>query len=341
MSSTNLCPSFGFTSGALMRTSGDDSDKRHWTWLRVAGIIVVLAPFFVAPFFLVSYLVSDSKPSPRLANSITTSTKPTETTTDSSVSETVGQLSPLPPTTQDLTTATGSVTTQTVTTETGTAETATEATAVVGSGGANGGATTTQVLGASTTSPQTQRPTYPTLPDGTPAPVVAIFDLSTITLTGMVPSQAAVDRLSALALANSQTPATVVNYLTVNPSVPISIGVRVIELNSVRFPTASAVVMPEHAKELDRVANVMRALPNISVLVIGHADQRGTEAANFAISDARARSVVNYLVYVGISASRLSSRAVGATDLLVTGNEETSLALNRRTEFVFYGLLIQ
>lgn len=322
MSSTNLCPSFGFTSGALMRTSGDDSDKRHWTWLRVAGIIVVLAPFFVAPFFLVSYLISDSKPSPKLANSIATSTKPTETTTDSSVSETVEQRSPLPPTTRDPTTTT-------------------EATAVVGSGGANGGPTTTQVLGASTTSPQTQEPTYPTLPDGTPAPVVAVFDLSTITLTGMVPSQAAADRLSALALANSQTPATVVSYLTVNPSVPISIGVRVIELNSVRFPTASAVVMPEHAKELDRVANVMRALPNISVLVIGHADQRGTEAANFAISDARARSVVNYLVYVGISASRLSSRAVGATDLLVTGNEETSLALNRRTEFVFYGLLIQ
>ena len=322
MSSTNLCPSFGFTSGALMRTSGDDSDKRHWTWLRVAGIIVVLAPFFVAPFFLVSYLISDSKPSPKLANSIATSTKPTETTTDSSVSETVEQRSPLPPTTQDPTTTT-------------------EATAVVGSGGANGGPTTTQVLGASTTSPQTQEPTYPTLPDGTPAPVVAVFDLSTITLTGTVPSQAAADRLSALALANSQTPATVVSYLTVNPSVPISIGVRVIELNSVRFPTASAVVMPEHAKELDRVANVMRALPNISVLVIGHADQRGTEAANFAISDARARSVVNYLVYVGISASRLSSRAVGATDLLVTGNEETSLALNRRTEFVFYGLLIQ
>ena len=321
MSSTNLCPSFGFTSGALMRTSGDDSDKRHWTWLRVAGIIVVLAPFFVAPFFLVSYLISDSKPSPKLADSIATSTKPTETTTDSSVSETVEQRSPLPPTTQDPTTTT-------------------EATAVVGSGGANGGPTTTQVLGASTTSPQTQEPTYPTLPDGTPAPVVAVFDLSTITLTGMVPSQAAADRLSALALANSQTPATVVSYLTVNPSVPISIGVRVIELNSVRFPTGSAVVMPEHAKELDRVANVMRALPNISVLVIGHADQRGTEAANFAISDARARSVVNYLVYVGISASRLSSRAVGATDLLVTGNEETSLALNRRTEFVFYGLLI-
>ena len=332
-----------------MRTSRDDydddgyydGDERRWTWRKVVGIIVVLVPFVIASLYVVSRLTSQSKPSLKLATTNTTTTQPAKSASDPSATDpsgtaTVSQLTPRPPTTEDRAATAGSGTIQTGTTETATGETA-----VVGSGAANGTSTTTQVPGAPTTSPTTQNPTYPTLPDGTPAPIVAIFDLSTITLTGMLPSQAAVDRLSALALANSQTPATVVNYLTVNPSVPISIGVRVIELNSVRFPTGSAVVMPEHAKELDRVANVMRALPNISVLVIGHADQRGTEVANFAISDARAGAVVNYLVYVGIAASRLSSRAVGATDLLVTGSEETSLALNRRTEFVFYGLLIQ
>jgi len=181
----------------------------------------------------------------------------------------------------------------------------------------------------------------PTLPDGTPVPVVAVFGTDTITLTGSVPSQAAVDRLSALAVANSKTPATVVNNLVVNPGVPVNVGVRVIELNSVRFPPGSAIVEPPHALELERVANVMRALPNVTVLVIGHADQRGTEAANFAISDARARAVVNYLISVGIEADRLSSRAVGATDLLSIDDDETALALNRRTEFIFNGLLIE
>jgi|GEM_PF-3289319 len=181
---------------------------------------------------------------------------------------------------------------------------------------------------------------YPQLPDGQPQPVVAIFDTSTITLTGEVPSAAAVARLSSLAVANSQTPAVVVNNLIINPAVPISVGVRVIELNSVRFPTASANVLPAHAKELDRVANVMKALPNVSVLVIGHADQRGTDMNNLAISTARAQAVLNYLLYVGISPSRLTSQGVGATDLLTAQTDDVALALNRRTEFIFYGLLI-
>ena len=202
-----------------------------------------------------------------------------------------------------------------------------------------GGSSSTTVAASGSTS-RVQNGPYATLPDGQPVPVVAVFDTTTITLTGAVPSQAAVDRLSALAAANSQTPAYVINKLVINPAVPINVGVRVIELNSARFPGGSAVVLPAHALELDRVAKVMTALPKVSVLVIGHADQLGTEATNFAISDERARAVVNYLVFVGVSAERLSSRAVGATDLLAVGNDAASLALNRRTEFIFYGLLI-
>ena len=182
---------------------------------------------------------------------------------------------------------------------------------------------------------------YPTESDGTARPIVVIFDTTTITLTGQVPSQAAADRLAVLAVANSQFPASVVNNLLINPAVPIGVGVRVIELNSPRFPERSSTILPAHAAELDRVANVMKALPNLTVLVVGHADQRGSETGNYAISDARARAVVNYLVYVGIAPSRLSSRAVGASDLLAAGDDATSLALNRRTEFIFYGLLVE
>jgi outer membrane protein OmpA-like peptidoglycan-associated protein len=181
---------------------------------------------------------------------------------------------------------------------------------------------------------------YPTELDGSPRPVVLIYDTDTITLTGQVPTQAAADRLVALAVANSQTPGTVVNNLVINPTVPIGVGVRVIELNSPRFPERSSTILPAHAAELDRVATVMNALPNLTVLVVGHADQRGSDVGNLAISDARAHAVVNYLIYVGISPSRLSARGVGASDLLAAGDDATSLALNRRTEFIFYGLLI-
>lgn len=180
---------------------------------------------------------------------------------------------------------------------------------------------------------------YATLPDGSPEPVVAVFDLETITLTGVVPNAPDIETLSALALANSKTPATVQSQLTTNPAVPRNVGVRVIELNSVRFPEGSFEVLPEHALELDRIATVMTALPHVSVMVVGHADQRGDAVENQLLSAERARSVVNYLVSRGIDPARLASRAVGEADLLTLADDDTALALNRRTEFIFYGLL--
>ncbi len=194
---------------------------------------------------------------------------------------------------------------------------------------------------AGTPAPPVEAP-YDTLPDGTPAPALALYDVSKITLTGAVPDQAAKDRLQVLAIANAKPGQdTVENFLTINPSVPRHVGVRVLELTSVRFPEGSAEVLPPHALELDRVVSIMNALPNLTVLVIGHADQRGDDLANYVISEERADSVVDYFAGQGIDPSRLSSRAVGATDLLTLNNEPAALALNRRTEFVFYGLLLE
>jgi outer membrane protein OmpA-like peptidoglycan-associated protein len=75
-------------------------------------------------------------------------------------------------------------------------------------------------------------------------------------------------------------------------------------------------------------------------MVIGHADQRGDDLSNYAISEARAAAVKNYITAGGIAPSRLSSRAVGESDLLTLANDDSAFALNRRTEFVFYGLLL-
>ena len=137
-------------------------------------------------------------------------------------------------------------------------------------------------------------------------------------------------------------PTNVANLLTINPAVPRSVGVRVVELTSARFPEGSAEMLPPHALELDRAVGIMNALPNITALVIGHADQRGDELANYALSEQRAeRGRGTTWPGSGIAPSRLSSRAVGEADLLTLNNDAAALALNRRTEFVFYGLLIE
>ena len=90
-------------------------------------------------------------------------------------------------------------------------------------------------------------------------PVLAVFNGDTITLSGAVPSDAARQRLAALAEASSQTPnAMIDSSLTVDSRVPDSSGVRVIEMNSARFATGSTEVGPDHAVELNRVAGPLR-----------------------------------------------------------------------------------
>lgn len=182
--------------------------------------------------------------------------------------------------------------------------------------------------------------TFARLPDGSPVPIIAIYNGSQITLSGYAPDAEARARLEGLAIANSSVPdATVVNLVLIDPAVPTDIGVRVIEMQSARFPTSSSEILPAHAAELDRVVSVLKALPETTVDVIGHADQRGDAAANQARSQERAQAVADYLAFHGIDRSRITARAVGENDLLTLDDDAAALALNRRTEFIFYGLL--
>lgn len=179
-----------------------------------------------------------------------------------------------------------------------------------------------------------------TLADGSPVPVLAIFDDELITLSGVVPSEAAIERLRIIALANSTVAdAQVASFLTVDPEVPLSVGVRVIELNSARFDEDSPTIPPAYIAQLDRVASLMISLPNVTVEVIGHTDQNVDEESSLQLSTDRARATADYLASQGIDAARLTARGVGADDLLTLDDDEAALALNRRTEFVFYGLL--
>lgn len=313
-------------------------DRRSIAW--TVGLLLVVVAVPVLAWFAGTKMYPDDEIGAPVVPIAGDSTGPTDT--DAATSDAAAD----PASTTD---ATDAASTSPTTSRSTSSDPATTETATTGSTTSTGPPSTTRPTTTTspserTTTSSTQRPTtravtYPTLPDGTPRPVTAIFDVDTITLSGAVPSQAAADRLGALALANSKTPASLVKFLTIDPNVPKSVGVRVIELSSSRFPQDSAVILPDHALEFDRVASVMEALPNVTALVIGHADQRGSAKDNFAISDARARAAVTYLVDKGIDPDRLSSRAVGENDLLILNDDETALALNRRTEFVFYGLI--
>ena len=71
------------------------------------------------------------------------------------------------------------------------------------------------------------------------------------------------------------------------------------------------------------------------VTVEGHADSRGTNEYNFALSERRAASVRDYLVSLGVSASRISIVSKGEEQPVCTEETEACWTLNRRGHFIF------
>jgi peptidoglycan-associated lipoprotein len=71
------------------------------------------------------------------------------------------------------------------------------------------------------------------------------------------------------------------------------------------------------------------------VTVEGHADSRGTNEYNFALSERRAASVRDYLVSLGVSASRISIVSKGEEQPVCTEETESCWAQNRRGHFIF------
>lgn len=99
------------------------------------------------------------------------------------------------------------------------------------------------------------------------------------------------------------------------------------------FEFDSATLVPEAREALKRKAEWMRANPNVSVVIEGHTDSRGTVEYNLALGERRAVSAMSFLVDLGISASRLTTISYGKERPIDPGNNEASWAKNRRAHF--------
>jgi peptidoglycan-associated lipoprotein len=88
---------------------------------------------------------------------------------------------------------------------------------------------------------------------------------------------------------------------------------------------------------LARNADTMKKFDFLIVTIEGHADERGTIEYNLALSDRRARVAYDYLVSVGIPASRIKAVAYGKEIPVCTESNEDCWQRNRRAHFAVTG----
>ena len=96
------------------------------------------------------------------------------------------------------------------------------------------------------------------------------------------------------------------------------------------FDTDKYDIDSEDAAALRQQAQYLLQYPNIRATVEGHCDERGTRDYNIALGERRANSAKNYLVSVGIDASRLTTVSYGKERPVALGSNEAAWAQNRR-----------
>lgn len=112
----------------------------------------------------------------------------------------------------------------------------------------------------------------------------------------------------------------------------------VFRLENIYYDFDKFFIRPDAARELDRVALLLKKYPGMTIELRSHTDSRANEEYNYKLSERRARAAYDYLVRRGISPARMIAKGYGESQPVneCTDGEncsEKEHSLNRRTEF--------
>jgi outer membrane protein OmpA-like peptidoglycan-associated protein len=99
------------------------------------------------------------------------------------------------------------------------------------------------------------------------------------------------------------------------------------------FDVGSATIKNESLPYIDSVSDWLLQNPGVRLEVGGHTDSDGGTAANLALSQRRAASIVMRLVHSGVDSDRVVAKGYGAAAPLQGNDTESGKAANRRVEF--------
>ncbi|MDI1353501.1 MAG: OmpA family protein [bacterium] len=121
-----------------------------------------------------------------------------------------------------------------------------------------------------------------------------------------------------------------------------------IEIEGVEYDFNKATLRPKSMEILDKIVDLLQLNDNLSIELSSHTDSRGNDQYNLKLSQARAQSCVDYMIFKGISKKRMIAHGYGESrpiipqtqiDKMVDKSPEFEAAhqKNRRTAFKVIG----
>ena len=97
------------------------------------------------------------------------------------------------------------------------------------------------------------------------------------------------------------------------------------------FATNETILTTASRETLRKQAAWLRQNSNVTIVVEGHADERGTREYNLALGERRANAAKDYLMTYGVSSDRIKVLSYGKERPVDSGSNPLSWSKNRRS----------
>jgi len=87
-------------------------------------------------------------------------------------------------------------------------------------------------------------------------------------------------------------------------------------------------------REIKKLHDYLQSHQEITITIIGHTDNMGSDAYNKRLSTKRAKSIVDYLVALGLSTERIIYKGYGSKEPRATNTTDAGRKENRRVQFI-------
>ncbi len=107
-----------------------------------------------------------------------------------------------------------------------------------------------------------------------------------------------------------------------------------LNIQNIYFDFDKSNIRPDAREILKANSEIFLKNSDSKIVIEGHCDERGTAEYNMALGERRAQEAKQYLINLGIDASRMQTISYGKEKPLDTRSTEEAWSINRRAQFV-------
>lgn len=122
-----------------------------------------------------------------------------------------------------------------------------------------------------------------------------------------------------------------------DPNSPLNDPNSPLSQRIIYFMYDSSEIQPQYRSVVEAHAEYLSANPGLTVVIEGHADERGSREYNIALGEQRAYSIAKILRFQSIGDNQMRSISYGEEKPLELGHDESAWNMNRRVEISYRG----